>query len=907
MAFDPAEYRKRVLTQYKGERLNVLSAALRELRASPDRGTPSDLDLVELYQIEPGIADSAIAQQVSAVADVLTKCVTNAAFKSIGPSLVELHKLLVARNPQMRTRTFWDEISRVQREQDYQELAEFGEGVAAEFRTLGVITPGLLRKLARAAGIPDSIRDAELRESVMSHGISLKADWVLPDAVVPPALTGELRKSSCRSVLSAVFLEKEPTGFQIIDGFVSPDPGQRLSLAALSSARSETDRRAQSNDNDSIKKVLGVLQGVAPTDAALHQLVLTYFVDVARSVIAIQPLPGLALRDLADRTGLADVEAARILLQVRDGVREAGFPDVLRRIEAGELKDARRLYESLAARADGVDQTERASAETALEAVERRLGQFRANAMKAVEAGDVAAAAEALRQALTICADDETLDAMARSLPPAAPLRLTVTTVQNGRLARVAWEPGFGTTDGVTYQVIRKLGQEPQNNTDGEVIAQGLEKTWFEDPGTTPAVLSYYGVAASRGAGLSPVTTAAIKVLPPVSGVLVTSDPSSVTLRWDTPSGARAVTVKQTAADGTTVEVPVGTQSGARSQGLRTGQTYSFSIVALYTAPDGSTQAAEPVRVTAIPRGVAEAVSEFQLTDGEDAYGDAELTATWAPINGFTVELWHYARRPEWEFGSRLPMKAIREHGTRLAGRGIVSSHREGVSGSPGYGIRYYVGVTRDGDNGVIGAVAAHGIGPKLENVRLERFGDLAVLAWDWPGRDLDVLVRWSGPDGESRRVVTLNSYRRDGGCRIPVGTSGAEVQLSTLAEANGVSWSSPTATLSIAPAPAPVTYTVEFRGRSLGRGPTAVLTFLTGRHTGRVDILVVGRADRVMPRSPDQGTTLTAASLDFEEALKTKVEVALPRVTGPYWVRAFPVSPGWRLVDPPAAQLKGQ
>lgn len=902
--FDAAEYRKRALAPYKGARQSVLAGALRELKQDQTCKLPSALDLVELYAMTPGMSDSEVVTRLAEISDVFNKGMSNAMLKSIAPNLIEFHKLLVARNPDIATAAFWNRIRHARAEQSRHALGEFGAGVAESFRGLGVVNEGRLRALAQAARIPDLISDADLAAAVRKAGVQVSRDFVPPSVMVPPAITSELRKTSYRSVVSAVFLDAEPESFELIDGFTSKPPGQQLTLASVRRSREETDKRAQSDQNDATQKILGALLGVAKSDAELHAVVLAHFIEVGKQLAREMPLQSLALKEFLGR-GLDRTDAARILLLFSGGVREAGLPEVHSKIQEGALREARRIFDAQVAAAAGSATDAINKAKAALEGAEQKLEELRARAKAAVESGNLREAAEALRGALTICSDDESLAEMERALPPAAPMNVIASAVEDSRFVRLSWEPGFGTTADSSYKVIRKTGSRPRNNTDGEVLASGVAATTFEDRRPPFAASVFYGVAATRGGGFSPVATVSTEVIPPVRAVQVSSDPSSVTLRWETPPGARAVAVQQIGPDGTTSQVPVGAHSSATSASLRTGSVYTYFITAYYTGLDGGTKESEPYKVEAIPRGAATPVLEFTLSDVTLPGGLPELEAVWSPVDGFVVEIWHFPHNPEWTAGRRVPMTQVRAKGTQLAGRSIAGGRREGVRGAPGFGLRHYVAVTRDGGNGVIGGTVAHGIGPRVENITVERFGDEVLLAWDWPGSDYDVLVQWWVDGRPELRTVTLSAYRGEGGCRVHLGQAGASFRLSTVSPLAGVDWASPQVTVDVAPAVVPIGYQIDFRRRLLGPPVAAKLTFSATREAGRFEVTVVGHADHVMPRD-GQGTVLARAEIDLSARASADLDVALPRIKGPYWVRAFSSSPEWRLVDPPATQLKG-
>lgn len=908
MDFDDKEYRKRVLTAYKGPKLGQLQAALRELKSDRPPSVPSSLDLAELYDISTGLTDPEISVRVADVASCFASSLNNAAFRSVAPHLVELNKLLRAANPGMDTTGFWASVIIGQQDRATQGLADFAAAAAHELRALGVVTLPRLRALARGSQVADSVPDADLAAAVQTVGITVVAEVITPQIRVPGALDGELRQTSCRSILSAIFGADEPAIFHIVDGYRGTDPQQRLTLQTVIAARDATERRAQSRENDGLKKALGLVVTAARTEADIQDVVLAWFIDQGRQLTAANPLPAVALRVFVERTGIDNEDAARILLMFEEGsTTRGGFPEVQAKVAEGQLKDARRLYNAEFAQLAGSTTSEQDKAEAALVAAESRVTELRVTAKTAVEAGDLEAAGVALTEALTLCADDESLAAMARDLPPAAPLRFAAVTDPTGRKVLLSWEPGFGSTEDVAFQMVRKSGSAPANNRDGTVLAGEIRGTAFEDPEPPVAAELHYAVSATRGGGYSPVAVASLVVLPPVQGARVSSDETSVTVRWDSPPDARQVKVVQTAPDGRTAELPVNTHSSATSTGLATGATYTYVITALYAGADGSSLSSAPVRLTGVPRGEARAVASFTLGEKSSAT-QTELEATWGSVEGFEVEIWHFPDRPDWGFRSRVPLADIRSRGIQLAGREAGgSARRSGVHGLPGAGLRYYLAVTVDGDDAIVGQCQELGICPPMEGVTAERFGDQVLLAWEWPGPEYDVRVAWSSTEGSGERVVTLHAYRQGGGSRIDVGGAATEFTVSSVTSDSDSVWSSPETTVHVSGTSQPVPYTVAFQRRLIGPALGAILTFDPPATAGQVEVVVIGQRSQVMPRGVSQGQVLARARVVPGDTATATVEVSLPRGRGPVWVRAFSETPGTRLVDPPASHMKGE
>lgn len=901
---DAVEYRKRVLTPFKSQRLPELQAGLRELKQDANLRVPASLDLVELYDMRGVAGDAAVDLQVRGVADVFTKCLHNQSFKKIGPTLVELHQLLEARNPDLRSAAFWQSRAADRADRARDRVTDFAAVVAADAGVLGLVTTSRLDRLAQDTGLAGLATQAQIVAAVEEAGVQVVSPVVPPTLTVPAAVTKELERTSCASIVDAVFLDSPPTGFSVIDGFVGAS-GERLTLATVAASRQLTDQRSSNdNENGAVKRALGILRNL-PDDRALADCVLAYFIELGRRAVEVEPALVLALKRLTD-TRLDRRDAARILTLFADGSSRAGFPEVHQKVGDGLLREARRLFEAICAAAGDSVTTARTDAQNALGAAEQRVADLRAQARAAVESGDIAGAAQALNEALTICADDDTLGEMAAALPPAAPLNLAVSIGPDDRGVRVTWDPGFGTTPDVRYVVLGKAAAAPRNAHDGTVLATGLTTTSFEHPAPEIAADLHYAVAATRGSGFSPVVSQAIIILPPVRDVRVLANPDSITLSWNPPPGARAVRVVETGPDGQRSELAPNPHGSVTSAGLQQGRTYTYVLTALYSGSAGELAAAA-CRVTGTPRGTATPVAYVNLRERPPAgRAGPELEVTWQSPAGFPVEIWHATGKPRWPFGSRVPMAEIAAAATRLTGTTAGGDRRDGLRAPAPAGLRHYIAVTRDGDAGIIGQANEFGICPALAGVTAERFHDMLLLSWEWPGEEFDVDVEWDGLS-PGRRRVTRPQYSAEGGLRISAGTGPTRVRLRTVPAAGDGAWRSAETVIPIEGTATSVRYTASWHKLPF-RPPHAVtLSFASEHRPSTVPIVVVAQPGQVMPYSPDGAVVLAEETLDLSPSGRAELKVPLGGLGAHFWVRAFPRQPGvFRLVDPPSPDLRG-
>lgn len=905
MPFEAAEYRNRILIPFKGPRLPALQRAVRELKADPTANTPSDLDLVALYEIEPQMNDGQVAARIREISDVFAKCSSSAALRTIAPNLIELDNALRSRNPDFSTGAFWRNELTGREERGRAQLAAFASVAASELAALGVVTVSRLRQLATGAGVPATMPDAELAEVVGGQGIKVFPDLTVPPIEVLTSIAKELAKTTFPSLVGAIFLEDPPQAFSVIGGFRTASRAG-VGLADVRAAAALTDRRGASNENDGAKKVLNAVLSQVKTDAELEAFLLAYFVDLGRGYAQSSVLIGIALNKLTD-TGLDREDAARILSLFAAGSISTGFPDVLVLVQEGSLKGARRLFDSLAADAGESASDLMTKARAGLETAEQRLASLRAAAKSAVEAGNTEAAAKALSDALTICTDDESLTEMAGALPPSAPLKLIATTIRDGATVQIMWEPGFGSTADVRYRVIRKTGSAPRNAHDGVVVAQEVSGTRAEDSDPPLAVPLHYAVAASRGGAFSTSASDEVTVLPPVHNVTTHSDVSSISLRWQAPVGAQNVRVVRTGPEGRPTPVPVGAHGSAVSTGLATGSTYTFSVTADYAAGGGHILSSEPVRVTAVPRGEAKPVPMLALQQQAASHGEFEVEASWGEVPGFQVEVWNFPALPPWRYGSRVKVSDIAKAGRQLTGQGIDGGQRQGIRGPLPPGLRYYIPITLDNGEAVVGRSQAFGVLPPLNGVTAERFSEVVVLSWEWPNDEFDVRARWSSRDGSGETTITRHRYLKEGGLRIRSGNADTRFVLETTTTNSDGAWTSPEHVVEVSGAKPSITYSVGWQRGLFGPPGGATFAFLSENSMESCGVTIVAKEGLVMPFDKGDGVPIFTGQLDLQQGLPVPVKVRIPKLGRHVWVRAFPLAPeSVRFVDPQSDQLKG-
>ena len=303
MAFDAKEYRNRVLSPYARSKEPILRKALGELKQNPQLKIPSQFDLADFYDIPEDPGDAGLSTQIDSVASAI-----KAAVRKPGGSRqpLEFHDIIVARNPDLKTAAFWTHVLQQRAQQAQAALAEFGTNAAADFSALGVVTSRQLRDLAKGSGVSESVSDTELARVVEAAGVSVVPELPTVSALaqVLKEISNGLKKTSGRSVLSAIFLEKEePQSFSILDGFSTSEGSYSLSdLGTVTNAYNHAQRRTDTDENDAFQKILAAIKNAANSDTELAAIVVAYFIDLGRR--SRDGTKRGALKAFVDRTGI---------------------------------------------------------------------------------------------------------------------------------------------------------------------------------------------------------------------------------------------------------------------------------------------------------------------------------------------------------------------------------------------------------------------------------------------------------------------------------------------------------------------------------------------------------------------------------------------------------------------------
>lgn len=331
-------------------------------------------------------------------------------------------------------------------------------------------------------------------------------------------------------------------------------------------------------------------------------------------------------------------------------------------------------------------------------------------------------------------------------------------------------------------------------------------------------------------------------------------------------------------------------------------------MTAHYRSRTGAAVASEPAVKDAIPRTEAQPVRSLTVKPMVTQDGVCRIEAQWSRQPAHEVQLWCFPQPPVWSYGTRLSVDALSGKGRQLQGHGADKSAVSTLVAEVPSGLMHYAAVTIDGDDRIIGQVDQLGICEPVGNPRVQRFGEEAVLSWDWPAADYSVRAVWSGPSTSGESTISKTRYESAGGMRIRVGSGRSEIRLATFIDHADGQWQSPIRTVTVEAPSATVSYQIAWRKKLFG-GASGFNVIITadGKVSGG-DLVIGYRADRVMPSSMKRIEEIQRHSLQLGAGESVTYQVSLPKMPKPYWVRCFlDGAAGSRIVDPSTDDLRGR
>lgn len=136
----------------------------------------------------------------------------------------------------------------------------------------------------------------------------------------------------------------------------------------------------------------------------------------------------------------------------------------------------------------------------------------------------------------------------------------------------------------VTYTVVRKEGEKPQNIQDGVQITSDLKSMQCKDTSVSPGKVYVYAVFAVRGDSASqPMYSQPVCLLQNISEVQVNISSSACTLSWQDISGSRGVHIRRSEDGGKSYSVICNCARGTFSDNrVRNNKQYRYSLKTMW-------------------------------------------------------------------------------------------------------------------------------------------------------------------------------------------------------------------------------------------------------------------------------------------------------------------------------------
>ena len=881
--FDPTDYEARVVRPLRG------------LAQLPD-------DLITRYAIDLRMNDGQVADRVRQVRAYWAKKArfdTNVGM--VCKAFIRAHDELEAgHGDQLSTVRWWKQWEKKRSTALRPEIDRLAAALRAAFGDIGMITSNQLG--AEATAYPD-LAGSECEEAARAAGLTVIEPDQLPElpprSGLPHNSYATLRQriiDAGRRTVPALLVDNLQC-FRIIHQFSTTPPNpDGLSAKSVAAARERINRAADTPTNRMIKEAIGLLETAAAQGADLHTLALFHLLDPVRASRARGVQPSSLLRQLL-HAGLEHDEASKIITSLlADSPTTTVDPleGVKQLLADGQLMAAQKASATLTGEgADAVRELVRQQTE--------RVEQLRTAASADLAAGREEQAAWRLRQAVGLASDLPELVADLARLP--LPPVLEVSVQPEGAGVRLGWRAAPSHGESTQYLVVRKVGWAPASPVDGQVIATASKLT-TDDPAPPVGSTVFYAVFAGQGTDVwSRPAVKTIRVVPPVSQVQASGERDVIVVHWRAHPEVVAVRAHRkvgSAPQAPAKSLPVATSS-IRDTDVEDGVGYVYSIVAVYRCADRDDEiTATPVLVHAATRPDLAPVTELRVQPvGTEA--DLLVQVGWRQPVGAQVVLRRGTVAPRWAVGERVSTAEIASYGQELTG---VPTLRDGwmtltAAVPPGHSI--YVPFTIDQRSGIRGKEATFGLTQPVRQLHGERFGSELLLSWVWPDEVAVAEVSWAGHN----RRITRQQYRDEGGYRIPLGPQAAGIAVSTVVLSGRDVIRSMPVTIQVSGECPRLSYTLERRGSWLTGGMRCLVRFAS-THRVRCTVLLVAAEGHSMPLKPETTQVLLSREETISPGLESLLEVSLPRLRRPYWVRCFIADDDQvLLVDPPLSQLK--
>lgn len=857
-------------------------------------------DLAARYAVDPAMSPAELKDRVEAVAKVWNGLSQRSGTGGlVAKALINEHLALMQGAHDPTSPQFWASWFAGRQQRVGSAIDALATQLREEYGALKVLTVAQLRETAQLCGVH---ADADVEQARAKAGLTVVEP--AEPAAAPPRMHGNMRQLTTALTEAGVrsipqLLYPTLTSFRLLDRVVvvapPPVPPDPLSAAAIANAMQELDKRPDTGQLRSIRSAFGLVRTEAESGTDMAALALFHLLQPVREKLA-QGVGAVSLVNQLVTMKLDRADAARIVLGLRSGEIR---PDV--GAEALELLGEGRLIAAQQA-ATSLPGPEGDEVRAAVARVHAEVAELRAAATEHLRQGHDEQAGDALRAALRRASDLPELAAELAAIP--APRVLETHAVADGIGVRVTWRPAPGHGQDAQFAVTRGPGRTPHAPDDGVLLRLVAGHAVESEPPVGAQL--HYGVFARIDRGpWSRAAAATIRIVPPVSDVVVEGGKGVVTGRWHVHPAAAAVEVRRSTGTPGAAEQPLAVDRNRafRDTAVQDGTGYLYSIVAVYPAPMG----AAPLRSAPVVRKGAtrlEAKPVPSLVAVPTTGGHRMVRLSWRQRLGSEVVLRCSTRPCPWPYGATVAPADVRRWGTELDGEVTIRGESVTMVVAVPAGRSVIVPFTIGLGEAVRGQDVAVELIDPVRDVRARRFGDDVRVTWTWPDEIAIADVTWAG--GQTR--ITLTQYRDAGGCLLRAAPRVRRVDVEAVVPGLDDEGRAPAVSVEVDERRTPLRYEVSRRGTRLTGGITATVTVTSPTAVAHATLLLVGAPGDVMPLSPTMGDELlrTDITLRAGEPLVLP-DVPVPRhLRRPFWLRCFLADPGpFTLIDPAVTQLK--
>ncbi len=909
--FDPRSYEDQVLKPLR-----------RRLPHLPE-------DLLTRYAVELTMDPTALRERIASVVRLWNK----AALKA-GPTGLVCQQLLREHDELERSGgagggsplsnpQWWQRWAATRHQQLDSDIAELAALLRASHGELGVITHNQLR--AAAAAHP-ALGDTEVESAGKAAGLRIVEPVELPTEAGMSgrfeSLTTKLLAAGADSIPRLLF--PELSSFGLLGGCtVIPRPGggdAALSLRVAEKRAVHLDTMPDSPTTRAQREAVGMLVNAAKGGTDLTTLALFHLLGQVREKHTEGAQPR-TLFTLLTRRGVRSDDAGRIVVSVL--AESAARPDPLTAITdllaGGKLLAAHQLATTLAGPVG----------EKVRDAVRRQREEvhtLRRDAAEDLRTGRDEQARRRLREALRLARDLPELAAELATLP-AAPVA-SVTANPDGAGVRIAWRPAPDHDEVTTFRVVRREERPPAGIDDGCEIPAGsgysINGYSINDdapPVGRPVHYAVFARTVSAQAGSAQAGSAqagpwslpacaAVRVVPPVTDVVIEGGRDLITGRWRIHPDVAVVEVHRSSVtavpDGRGEPVPPKDMTVQRNRGFcdetaAEGVAYFYTLIACYPHPNGAgALRSSAVVVRGATRPEARPVAALTATAAPGA--DLAVRLSWSQSPGSEIVIRRSPRPCPWEYGQLVALTELAGYGDELEGTVTTKGGSMTLLAQVPPGRSYCVPFTLDIDGAIRGQDAVVDLADPVHRLRAQRFGDDVRITWCWPEAVSAAEVRWAG----GSRRITVAQYRDEGGCQLRGVPTVSRVEVGAVMLGDSGECHSPTTSVLVEPRSPQLSYQLRRRGTRLTGGVWCVVTLSGAQPVVGVTIIIVAAPGHAMPPSPEAGVELLRQRVVIDPAAPVVLEAAVPRLPKPYWLRCFLAEPAHvQLLDPPLSQLK--